>query len=300
MSDGLATTGSQLRRSLPVGNGVATTSRSAHRTRVVRNTLDRSRRPQGCILSGLPHRACMDHVALESDQGQPLPPFLDARLSLLRRELTSSLLDAVVTLVKDTDGAGYSCLLVGASFKRTMSLLEGFTQSAQSRNAQSALVLLRAHLDTLMRFHGLWLVDDRESYFEAMCSGELRSQKTREGERMTDAVLHRELSRRYSGLSADYGLLSGLVHFSAFAIVAPHHEYRSECGLRLDHNDWPNSAVCGATIAFGLYSAALVHMCRIINVAASAGLLEDIFEPENDLFSEVPLPSWINEIRCGA
>jgi len=263
----------------------------------MRNTLDRSEVSDPV---SLPHLSCLDRVADAKSLGSPLPGFVLNRLDWLGERIKADLLGNLEDLLIATDGGGHLGLIFGAAFKRTMSLQESFSHAVERRNGQAALVLLRAHLDTAMRIHGLWLASDRNSYVESVLGGNVRSFKSRDGRSLTDAVLHQALSERYEGLSDDYKTLSGLVHFSTFSMVSPHEKNEDgDLGLRLDHNDWPSAAACAATIAFALYAAALIQMSSIVVLAARGSVLDGVFESGQEAFSVVPLPAWINIVRCG-
>ncbi|MBU4556673.1 MAG: hypothetical protein KJ747_07365, partial [Actinobacteria bacterium] len=112
------------------------------------------------MTDGLPHLSCLSCVADPSLLDAPIPDILDRRLVLLEQRLIPAMLDSLHRMIEATDGRGRTVLLMGAVFKRTSALLDAFSELARRRNGQASIVLLRAHLDTAMRLHALWLVED--------------------------------------------------------------------------------------------------------------------------------------------
>ena len=252
-------------------------------------------------MTSLPHNYCLSYASDPEVLGTPIPSLLDRRLLLLEAEVVPALLDSFLRMMDATDGEGRVLKLMGAVFKRTESLLSGFAALARARNGQAGMLLVRAQLDTVMRLHALWLVDDQDTYFKALLAGKARNFITWDGKDLTDDLLHKRVSQCYPGLSADYGDLSGIVHLSTFALVAPAEwNAAGDYGMRLDHADWANQGICSAVTAFALYSAAIVHMFDILSLSASGGVLNDVLEPGREAFDVVPLRPWLNSFMCAA
>lgn len=229
----------------------------------------------------------------------PIPVSVADRLTLLEDTFAESLVASLVAVLDATDWNSLLVFVMGATVKRSVELLQGFAWLVRSRNSQAALPILRAHLDTAMRLHGLWLVDDLDAYFEALATGGVRGLASRDGHKLHDRFLHQELSRHYPGLSEQYGELSGAVHLSTYA-VASHVRPVSGggFGLHLDPCDWGDAGVCAATIAFGQYSAVIAHMFSILELAANGGEIRDVFRLAEGRFDDLSMPAWAAEFEC--
>ncbi len=249
----------------------------------------------------LPHLSCLGSGSSPQQADQPLPFIVAQRLDALRLIMGDALFLPMRATLDSTRWDSRLALVMGAALKRSLEVLEGFAHAVERRHSQAALVLLRSQLDTAMRFHGLWAAAEPEEYLEALIAGNVRNLKSRGGERLTDAVLHRELSAHYPGLSADYGELSGVVHLSSFALASQVDSYdpASGWGLFLDPGGWANSGACAATAAFGLYAGAIAHMFSIIAMSAEAGEIDAVFTSDAS-FSSTDLPSWLSAFVCHA
>ena len=103
-----------------------------------------------------------------------------------------------------------------AAIKKTASLTHAFCILARARNTLTAAALIRLQLDTALRIFGLSLVDDIEAAGTRLMNDErYQKLKSRDGEALHDAVLHRELNDHYPGLSEAYQATSSYVHLSS-------------------------------------------------------------------------------------
>lgn len=107
-------------------------------------------------------------------------------------------------------------LLALAAIKRCLSNTAAMRLLVESWNLVAARTMLRAHLDTSLRFSALWLVDAPQEFATRVHAGEhIRRMKDRCGKRMTDAYLIEKMSSEYPWITKVYERLSGYVHFSA-------------------------------------------------------------------------------------
>lgn len=107
-------------------------------------------------------------------------------------------------------------LLAVAAIKRCLSNTAAIRLLVESWNLVAARTMLRAHLDTPLRFSAVWLVNAPHDFAERVHAGEhIRRLKDRDGKRMTDAYLIEKMSADHPWLTVVYDRLSGYVHFSA-------------------------------------------------------------------------------------
>lgn len=106
-------------------------------------------------------------------------------------------------------------LLAIGAMKRTASNTEGFVTLINSKNMPAARSLLRIQLDTFIRFYSIWLVDNPHDFAQDVIGGNhIRRIKDRNGNKMTDFYLVKELTGDYPWLPTVYDKLCGYVHFS--------------------------------------------------------------------------------------
>lgn len=105
---------------------------------------------------------------------------------------------------------------VFAAIKKTRSLSHAFCLLIREKNTLAAMALIRLQLDTALRISGLSLVDDLEDAGARLMNDEsFRKLKSRDGQWLTDALLHENLDKHYPGLSYAYKATSSYVHLSA-------------------------------------------------------------------------------------
>ncbi len=106
-----------------------------------------------------------------------------------------------------------------AAINKTASLTHAFCALTRAKNTMVAASLIRLQLDTAMRMFGLSLVTDVECAGTLLMNdGSYRKLRSRDGEWLTDALLHRKLNEHYPGLSDAYEATSAYVHLSAMHI----------------------------------------------------------------------------------
>lgn len=103
--------------------------------------------------------------------------------------------------------------------RRTYALVDGFVTLVRQKNPLCCGALLRLQLDTAMRFYACWLVEKPEEVALALLADNLDKIKSRDGKRLADCYLHRELSKQYGDwVSRVYRSTSGFVHFTGRAM----------------------------------------------------------------------------------
>lgn len=133
-------------------------------------------------------------------------------------------------------------LVAWAVLNRSLSLIDGFSMIIESGNILCAGALLRMQLDSAMRLHACWLVEDPHTLVEPLLTGKpLRSTKSKSGERLTDRYLAIELSKIHPWVESVYDATSGFIHLSQAHMISTIHgieeetrqaSFGFECGAR--------------------------------------------------------------------
>jgi len=108
-----------------------------------------------------------------------------------------------------------------AALNRTWTNFEAFIALLELKNMSALRTLARVQIDTLARYHAMWLVDDPHEFALSVMSGE-RVDKIRDknNKRMNDYYLVNSLSSDCHWLPEVYKNLCGYVHFSSSHISA--------------------------------------------------------------------------------
>lgn len=110
---------------------------------------------------------------------------------------------------------GLDLLAVGA-LNRSRAHIRGFINLVGDRNILCAGALLRLQLDTALRFHAAWLVDDPHRFAIDVLGGKaVRDLRDADGRRMTDRYLTERLSAEYEWVPRVYDRSSAYIHFSS-------------------------------------------------------------------------------------
>jgi hypothetical protein len=141
---------------------------------------------------------------------------LDAKLDELRQQHHQGHLSLVETLMKADGGTIYIWdLLVLAVVQRSLDLLDGFDSMMKSGNYRLAASLIRMQIDSAMRLYSIWLVEKPEAVVTQLLKGEpLARLKARDGEKLRDQYLHKQLSQKYPWVSGAYSVTCEYVHLS--------------------------------------------------------------------------------------
>lgn len=125
------------------------------------------------------------------------------------RELSKSLIKAANGKMFPVD------FMTIAALKRTYGNHTGFKSLIKNSNMSAARSLLRIQVDTLIRYHAIWLVDQPHDFAADIMDGARIDKITdRDGNKMRDFYLINKLKNEYDWLPEVYSRLSGYVHFS--------------------------------------------------------------------------------------
>ncbi len=98
---------------------------------------------------------------------------------------------------------------------RSISLLKGFISQIKEKNFISAAPILRLQLDNLLRLSAVWQVENPHDFASDIMGGkQVNEIKNREGEKMYDKLLARNLEKDFPWVISVYENTSGYVHFS--------------------------------------------------------------------------------------
>jgi hypothetical protein len=175
--------------------------------------------------------------------------------------------------------------LVIAALRRALDNTQGMVAMVDLKNVFCGMPIVRFQIGTAMTLFGRCLVASVDDYvFHMMKGNERRKYRDRDGERMTDAYLHKKLEGQYEHTSDLYSESSGFVHFST------HHLHRvldldlykrtGELAFR-SHDEivagWPDEERRGALVQFLYASDIILSGCeawekkRLPNENAGAG-----------------------------
>ena len=102
-----------------------------------------------------------------------------------------------------------------ASADRCLNLIDGFIIMLRERNLTCAGALLRLQMDNCMRSYAAFIAQDKDAVIDCIISGEpIRKQLTKDGKKMTDFNLKKEISIIDSQFETVYNQASGYVHLS--------------------------------------------------------------------------------------
>jgi len=108
-----------------------------------------------------------------------------------------------------------------AALNRTWTNFEAFIALLELRNMSALRTLARVQIDTLARYHAMWLVDEPHELATRVMSGErIDKIKDKNNKRMNDFYLVNSLSSDCEWLPEVYKNLCGYVHFSSRHISA--------------------------------------------------------------------------------
>jgi hypothetical protein len=112
-------------------------------------------------------------------------------------------------------------VLAWAGCKRTYNSSAALKHTVRSWNFLASAILLRTHLDTALRFHAAWLVDNPNKFANDFLSGkEIRKINDRNNKPMTDSYLRDRLAEKFSWVKEVYIQTSSFIHFSDSHVAA--------------------------------------------------------------------------------
>ena len=102
-----------------------------------------------------------------------------------------------------------------ASADRCLNLIDGFTDMLRKRNLTCVGALLRLQMDNCMRSYAAFIAKDKETVIDCIISGySINKQLSKDGTKMTDGYLKRELSKVDTRFADVYNQASGYIHLS--------------------------------------------------------------------------------------
>lgn len=105
------------------------------------------------------------------------------------------------------------------SIDRAIQITKGFIQMLNERNLTCAGVLLRIQMDNCMRTYAAFISEDYERFVFDVIKGEkIKNMYDKNGNKMTDHFLKKELTKIDADFEKVYTETSGYVHFSNKAI----------------------------------------------------------------------------------
>ena len=146
---------------------------------------------------------------------------LEASLAKLK-DLDKAHLELGKQMFEAFGGALYSMdLLAAGALNRSKAHIAGFRQLVEVKNLICAGALLRLQLDTALRFHAAFLVEQPHEFALAVLGGQqVRDLKDRDSRKMTDAYLVEKLGQQFDWVPRVYERTSGYVHLSATHLLS--------------------------------------------------------------------------------
>lgn len=181
--------------------------------------------------------------------------YVEWRLHRVQQIHSKAGANLVVSMLERSDGqlleSGHLAI---SGIQRSLFTTAGFCQMVRLRNPIVAFPLMRQELDTAMRLNAAWLVDDRRHLLRALGSDSLNTLRDANGNRLTDSLLHSELTKTFPSVSRLYHTLSGHVHMSALAISHPFDSTDEGMVIRLasdgTDDDWDDCARCATVVDY--------------------------------------------------
>lgn len=125
--------------------------------------------------------------------------------------------------------------------KRTLSNIKAMGLLIESWNLLAARTMLRTHIDTAIRLHAAWLVNDLNEFATDVLNGkQIDRMSDRNGQQMKDKHLINMLINDYPWLKTVYDNLSGYIHLSDSHIISTIREIEDngKFSIRLSEYDF--------------------------------------------------------------
>jgi hypothetical protein len=139
--------------------------------------------------------------------------------------LKALFLNLTVEIIKADAGKLFpGDLLVIAVADRSVALMEAYANLTRDGNHIAAVSLVRLHLDTLLRFYSVWIVEDPHKHATDILAGcRLDKLMDRDGAKLTDRHLLNTFSEaeQINWVKNVYTRCNGYVHLSSHHILAP-------------------------------------------------------------------------------
>ena len=102
-----------------------------------------------------------------------------------------------------------------ASVDRCLNLIDGFITMLRNRNLTCSGALLRLQMDNCMRSYAAFIAYDKDAVIDCIISGKpINIQLSKDGKKMSDGYLKKELSIIDKQFESVYNQASGYVHLS--------------------------------------------------------------------------------------
>jgi hypothetical protein len=165
------------------------------------------------------------------------------RLWMIER-LEAELTRKAAALVEKGTSISHSDLFIFGAVNRTLAQSKGFRDLINTRNFPCAAAILRMQLDTAMRVNAMLLVEDRNTFCEAIL-GERRFNTLRDaaGNRLTDAHRRKKLAENHPWIETIYTDTSDFIHLSGrhfYNSIANTNNTIKIVTLYISGNDPPN------------------------------------------------------------
>ncbi|MGQ2981856.1 hypothetical protein [Flavobacterium sp.] len=140
----------------------------------------------------------------------------DELLEILK-ESKKTHLSIAEKMLKADDNALYPLdLLAVGVFKRSISLIRGFTLLIENENFICAVPLIRLQMDNLLRFYASFIVKEPHKFATDIIDGKhIRNLKDSAGNKMTDRYLVDKMTQEIPWIKSVYEKTSGYIHLSS-------------------------------------------------------------------------------------
>jgi len=149
-----------------------------------------------------------------SDESQSQSP-LDAKLQSLEK-MKSLHVSKGKEIVSAYGGKMYNADIMSILvLNRSIALIGGFCTLIRNKNFICAASILRIQLDTLIRYHAMWLVKNPHEFIAEFLNGQqLNRLRDENGEKMTDRYLVELISKEHPWIKNVYKETCGYIHLS--------------------------------------------------------------------------------------
>jgi len=141
------------------------------------------------------------------------------KLNKLTKELPylgSTIMNAAESKLYNLD------LVIIGIVKRCLSISSAFETLVKDWNMTCARALVRMQLDTVLRFSAFWISENPHEMAKEVISGkQINKMKDRDGNKMTDSYLARNLGKFFEWVPKVYEYTSGYIHFSERHLFDP-------------------------------------------------------------------------------
>ena len=169
--------------------------------------------------------------------------------------------------------------IVFSAIHRSLCVIDGFAVMIEKRNYLCANALLRLQLDSVMRLYAFSIVDDSNKLFIYLFEGEsLNKFKLKNGQKLSDNYLHKEVSKKFPWFSKVYIATSGFIHLSTPHLCAPIssiNNNKRELVYSIGSGcEWQENEIIETIQAFIATTNILFHLCSSWIAAKTQGALD--------------------------